>query len=203
MNYSSQIQNILYGPPSYVGVTMINCTWILIQQNVLQNSVPTFNRSWIEYKNGFSDTYGNLWFGNEKLSLLTLNWKWRLRIEVQSNDSKKWYYAEYGAITVSNETNKYQLKVFGYSGNAYDGLATNTDRYWIANGTKFTTYDSNNTVISGGGNCPLNNNGGWWYGLCGGAVLNGVGKNGWAHFKTYFTTPTRAIGGSRMMLKLV
>ena len=26
MNYSSQIQSILYAPPSYVNVTMINCT---------------------------------------------------------------------------------------------------------------------------------------------------------------------------------
>ena len=204
MNYSSQIQSILYCPPSYVNVTMINCSWILIQQNFLQNSATAFYRSWIEYKNGFSDTYGNLWFGNEKLSLLTLNWKWRLRVEVQSYGTNKWYFAEYESITVLNETNKYQLEVFNYSGNAHDGLGGYSDSsHWSANGSKFSTYDSDNTAISGGRNCPINNKGGWWYKLCGGAVLNGNGMNGWAFFKSDFGAATNQMAGSRMMIQLI
>ena len=93
-----------------------------------------------------------------------------------------------------NEANKYQLQVFNYSGTAYDGLAGIPQVNWIANGSKFTTYDSMNSANSGGGVCPVNNKGGWWYKLCGGAVLNGDGMNGWAFFAINFGAASRCDG---------
>ena len=55
--------------------------------------------------------------GNEKLSLLTMNKKYKLRIELEDFlGGKRW--AEYSTFSVKPSTDKYRLTVAGYSGNA-------------------------------------------------------------------------------------
>src|SRR5688572_814177 len=55
--------------------------------------------------------------GNEKLSLLTMNKKYKLRIELEDFlGGKSW--AEYSTFSVKPSTDKYRLTVAGYSGNA-------------------------------------------------------------------------------------
>ena len=55
--------------------------------------------------------------GNEKLSLLTMNRKYKLRIELEDFTGEK-RYAEYSVFSVKPATDKYRLAVGGYSGNA-------------------------------------------------------------------------------------
>ena len=91
-----------------------NCIPLLIQQNV--RGSDTFNRSWAEYKVGFNDTRGNYWLGNDLLSQLTLNGRYKLRFELQLRNLS-WYWAEYSSFVVSSETTNYTMLVSGYSGN--------------------------------------------------------------------------------------
>ena len=106
---------------------------MLIQQNV--NGSDFFNRSWAEFKIGFNDSIGNYWLGNELLSQLTLNHRYKLKFDLQSRNTSNWYWAEYSTFRVLTEADNYELKVSGYSGNAgYDSFS-------YQNGMMFTTYD--------------------------------------------------------------
>ena len=58
-----------------------NCTDRLIQQN---DGSGFFNRSWVEFKVGFGDPSGNYWLGNDLLSQLTANYRYKLRFDLQS-----------------------------------------------------------------------------------------------------------------------
>jgi len=40
---------------------------VLIQRHVRESPANSFNRSWEEFKNGFCDSYGNFWVGNDRL----------------------------------------------------------------------------------------------------------------------------------------
>jgi len=55
--------------------------------------------------------------GNEKLSLLIANKKYKLRIELTDFLGEK-RYAEYSTFFVRPSTDKYRLTIGGYSGNA-------------------------------------------------------------------------------------
>jgi len=129
---------------------------LLIQQNV--NGSDSFERSWAEFKVGFSDTRGNFWLGNDLLSQLTLTGRYKLKFDLQSANSS-WYYAQYSTFRVSNEASNYRLQVAGYSGNAgYDAFS------WH-NNMMFSTYDRDNDLWSSG-NCAADNGGGFWYNAC-------------------------------------
>jgi len=53
------------------------------------------NRSWAEFKEGFGDPSGNYWLGNDLLSQLTANYRYKLRFDLQQYGTGKWYYAEH------------------------------------------------------------------------------------------------------------
>jgi len=55
-------------------------------------------RSWAEYKVGFNDSRGNYWLGNDLLSQLTLTGRYKLRFDLQSRDTRRWYHAEYSYV---------------------------------------------------------------------------------------------------------
>src|SRR6218665_508967 len=55
--------------------------------------------------------------GNEKLSILTMNRRYKLRIELEDFVGEK-RYAEYSVFSVNSGTDKYRLTVEGYAGNA-------------------------------------------------------------------------------------
>ena len=138
-----------------------SCVPVLIQQNV--NGSKFFNRSWAEFKVGFSDTVGNYWLGNDLLSQLTLSRRYKLRFDLQLRDLR-WKYAEYSSFTVYWESRNYELHVSGYSGNAGDSFS------WH-NGAMFTTYDRDND-LSTSKNCAMLLGGGFWYKDCGWCRVN-------------------------------
>jgi len=136
---------------------------LLIQQNDGSNF---FNRSWAEFKVGFGDPSGNYWLGNELLSQLTANNRYKLKFDLQSRNTSHWYYAEYSTFRVLTEAYNYKLQVAGYSGNAgHDAFGSD----WH-NGMMFSTYDRDNDPTST--NCAASRGGGFWYSACDAAQVN-------------------------------
>jgi len=130
----------------------------MIQQNTNNGSVLFDRSSWAEYKVGFNDSRGNYWLGNDLLSQLTFSGRYKLRFDLQSRNTSKWYYAEYSTFIVLSESYNYRLEVAGYSGNA--GL----DSFNYSNGAMFSTFDRDNDQTSD--NCASIKGGGWWYKNC-------------------------------------
>jgi hypothetical protein len=86
--------------------------WIIWMQRV----DPSFNWNlpWSSYRNGFGLLAGDFWLGLEIIHQLTTSANYRLRIEVQRQDTLLWYSVEYWSFVVGDEsTSKYQLKVYG------------------------------------------------------------------------------------------
>jgi len=143
------------------------CVPVLIQQNV--DASTFFNRSWAEFKVGFSDTRGNYWLGNDLLSQLTLSRRYKLRFDIQDRNLS-WYYTEYSSFFVFGESRNYTLHVSGYSGNAGDSFSYH-------NGMMFTTYDRDNdpwthTNSRNNDNCAVLYACGFWYKSCGNCHVN-------------------------------
>ena len=144
-----------------------DCTDRLIQQN---DGSGFFNRPWAEFKVGFGDPSGNYWLGNDLLSQLTANNRYKLRFDLQQNGTGKWFYAEYSWFKVLSEADNYTLQVGGFSGNAStDALGG------YHNGQQFTTFERerDNDRVSWD-NCAANRGGGFWWRICGGCVVNGA-----------------------------
>ena len=133
-----------------------SCVPLLVQQNV--NGSDFFNRSWEEFKVGFSNSRGNYWLGNELLHQLTISGRYKLRFDLQARDNGSLYYAEYSRFIVSNEASNYKMQVAGYSGNAGDALSYN-------DGMLFTTYDRDNDLWPNN-NCAVLDGGGFWHRIC-------------------------------------
>ena len=126
------------------------------------------NRTWAEYKVGFGDPSGNYWLGNDLLSQLTANNRYKLRFDLQQDGSGNWYYAEYSTFIVLSEADNYTLQVDGFSGNAgYDAFGSQ----WH-NGQQFSTFDRDNDQRSYG-NCAAWFGGFWWQ-SCGECLVNGA-----------------------------
>jgi len=138
---------------------------VLIQQNV--DGSNFFNRSWAEFKVGFGITSGNFWLGNERLSQLTQQGRYKLWFELQERGTNHWYWAEYSTFTVKNETYNYQLSVSGYHSN------TGYDAFGYSSGAMFSTYDRDNS-----NNCAVYNGGGFWYNHCAWCSINAVRGRG-------------------------
>ena len=167
-----------------------NCTNrpVLIQQY----DGSGFNRPWAEFKVGFHDPSGNYWLGNDRLSLLTANNRFKLRFDLQQNGTGNWYYAEYSWFRVLSEADDYELQVGGFSGNAsFDALGL------YQNAEKFTTFDRDNDRSSY--NCAALRGGGFWHGHCGGCLVNGA--RGTGNFYWYGLPGGSRLQSSRMWLK--
>ena len=132
------------------------------------------NRSWAEYKVGFGDPSGNYWLGNDLLSQLTANYRYKLRFDLQQHYTGNWFYAEYSTFRVLSEADNYTLLVGGFSGNAsYDALGL-----WHS-GRQFSTFDRDND-LNPYRNCAVGSGGGFWWWSCGGCRVNGARSPG--HF---------------------
>ena len=114
---------------------------------------------WADYRDGFGSTTSIFWLGLERLHLLTSSEPYRLRAEMLSRDSGRWYSMEYWTFRVDNEANKYRLEISGFSG---DEAIVNIDEN---NGMMFTTIDQDND-LNAQDNCTITQSGGWWFNDC-------------------------------------
>ncbi|KAH3802662.1 hypothetical protein DPMN_156340 [Dreissena polymorpha] len=171
-----------YGMKVYCDVDFNNKGWMVIQRR-MDGSV-NFNRTWSDYKAGFGELRGEVWFGNEKIYQLTKDNPRELMIEMETfNGTKR--YALYSKFYVSSESKKYQLYAAGYTGDAGDGLATTDSRAssFVHTGQSFSTFDADNDLNSNFC-CACTWGGGWWYQSCYTVHLNGK------YFKEHETVPT-------------
>ncbi|GFR72658.1 angiopoietin-4 [Elysia marginata] len=68
-----------------------------------------FYRKWNEYKNGFGNTSGDFWLGNEAIHRLTSEGEYQLRIDLEIDNKED--YAEYEKpFRIGNESDKYVQK---------------------------------------------------------------------------------------------
>ncbi|XP_076073227.1 fibrinogen-like protein A [Mytilus galloprovincialis] len=133
--------------------------WTVIQRRI--DGTTSFDRNWVDYRDGFGDPHKEFWLGNKYLNTLTTNGKYELRVDL-TDTSNKMTYALYKTFTVSDENSQYKLTIGGHSGTAIDSMKYN-------NGRKFSTKDRDNDASSG--NCAVNH-GGWWHGNCSNSYLN-------------------------------
>jgi len=104
--------------------------------------------------------------GNDMISRLSIQGKYKLKFDLESRKNGKWYYAEYKAFVVLPEHYNYKLLVSGYSGNA------GADSFGIwHNGRMFSTYDRDNDLWYKG-NCAATRGGGFWYRRCDYCAVN-------------------------------
>jgi len=156
--------------------SVANCTALLIQQN--DGWCRSMNRSWAEFKVGFGERSGNYWLGNDLLSQLTADNRYKLRFDLQHRRTGTWYYAEYSTFIVQSEADNYKLQVDGYSGNAgHDAFSL----YQRHNGRQFSTFDRDNDGSSLF-NCAARHGGAFWYGTCGGCFVNGARGTGYFYW---------------------
>ena len=132
----------------------------------IRDSSNAFSRSWAEYKIGFSDSSGNYWIGNDRLSQLTQSGRYKLRFDLQLRSNLSWQYAEYSSFVVSSEASNYRMEVSGYSGNIGDALS-------YSNTMMFSTYDRDNDPYNNY-NCAASYGGGFWYKSCAYARVNTI-----------------------------
>jgi len=153
---------------------------ILVQQHF--GGSAFFNRSWEEFKVGFGNTSGNYWIGNERLHQLTNGRQYKLRVDLLSRFTGRWYWAEYGGFSVADELSDYTLFVSDYSGNAGDGMTVDGVTDYNLNGVKFNTYDRHTITFRCISASNENVVGGFWYALgglwnCGQALVNRQSPN--------------------------
>ncbi|KAI7791888.1 fibrinogen-like 2a [Triplophysa rosa] len=153
--------------PVYCDMESFGGGWTVIQHRI--NGSVSFNRTWIDYKNGFGDLNADLWLGNDKIHLLTKAKDMVLRIELEDFDGTRGY-AKYDQFYVSNEFLHYRLSLSGYSGTA--GNALQFSKHFNHDQKFFTTPDRDNDMYPSG-NCGAYYGSGWWFDACMSANLNG------------------------------
>ncbi|XP_013380795.1 fibrinogen-like protein 1 [Lingula anatina] len=124
-----------------------------------------FNRSWVEYRNGFGDVAGDHWLGLEAFHHLTNQGNYSLKTEVRDALTDSYFWDIHANFLIGTEDEKYTLKL---KLNGVGNLSTNsTVDPWEKNvNVQFSTHDQkNDNKLTG--NCAAVNGGGWWFHKCG------------------------------------
>ena len=134
--------------------------WLVVQRR--QDGSVDFNKTWLEYEDGFGKLTGEFWYGLRALHCLTGQGGWEMRMDIKLVDGTN-IFLQYEQFKVASAKDKYKLTVGGFQG-------TTTDPMAYHNGMYFTTKDSDNDKWSL--NCAIDNYGrntpagGWWYKYC-------------------------------------
>ncbi|KAI8506614.1 hypothetical protein Bbelb_160410, partial [Branchiostoma belcheri] len=143
--------------------------WTVIQRRQ-DGSVP-FNKTWIEYEQGFGNTSGEYWLGLGHIHSLTTQKPNELYVYLEDWERNS-RLARYSTFSVGYARSKYTATIGGYSGDNsyYDNLDS---PHSSIDNRKFSTTDQDND--GGSTDCAgTYGQGGWWYPpSCGYALLNG------------------------------
>ncbi|CAG2257928.1 Ryncolin-2,Angiopoietin-related protein 6,Ryncolin-1,Fibroleukin,Ficolin-1,Ficolin-1-B [Mytilus edulis] len=140
--------------------------WTVFQHR--KDGSVNFDMNWSSYKNGFGNPDTE---GNDKLYRLTSSRKTELLILMEAWDGV-WKYASYSEFYINPESDKYRLRVSGFSGTAGDSLMHTMSFTSPQGGQQFSTRDSDNDAWPGSCN-PTYHKGGFWFNKCGASDLNG------------------------------
>ena len=133
--------------------------WLVVQRR--QDGSVDFNRTWMEYEDGFGTLTGEFWYGLKALHCLTSQGGWEMRMDIKLDNGTN-IILQYEQFKVASAKDKYRLTVGEFQGTTADLMATH-------NGMNFTTTDSDNDLshincaLGYGPNRPT---GGWWYRSC-------------------------------------
>ncbi|XP_013099418.2 fibroleukin [Stomoxys calcitrans] len=143
--------------------------WTVIQQRVPSLLQESFNRSWLEYRNGFGHLHKDFWFGNEFIHRLVYPEDYELRIELEDFEGKQ-VWAEYGIFRIDTEKYNYNLLIGDYR-----STSTVADAMKYHNDHDFSTYDKrNDNTVDACCSCAVGYGSGWWFDNCSEANLNGI-----------------------------
>ena len=134
--------------------------WIVIQRRSTGNI--DFHRNCVDYRDGFGYLDGDFWLINDNIHAISLTGTYELRVDLRYKGKSA--FTHYRHFSVSDEFNKYTLRVGNYSGTAGNSL-----NYHINCG--FSTFDRDNDPWFG--NCANEQKGGSWFNECDEANLNG------------------------------
>ncbi|XP_061191100.1 fibroleukin-like [Saccostrea echinata] len=173
----------------YCDMETMDGGWTVIQKRV--DGSLSFERTWLEYKNGFGESEQNVWIGNDAIHHLTKGKNSSLYVSITLVNGSK-LNELYAHFSVSDEAALYKLLLAGpATGTLGDRMmdtgSSNTD----PSGMNFTSPDRDNDRMSG--NCARSYKGGWWFNNCHDAFLNGQWSPGY-WYETW--TPTIQNGTS-------
>ena len=141
--------------------------WMVFQRRY-DGSVEFPTRNWEEYKNGFGNSDGEYWLGNEMLHLLTTSQPHDYMVEgVSFQDEIN--YKKIRNVVINGEDDYYRIV---YDLASIDNTYTSTEYGTNMQGMKFTTKDKDNDN-KGDGNCA-ERYGGWWLNDYHQEAMNGV-----------------------------
>ena len=150
-------------------------TAILIQNNV--DTPNAFNRPWVDFQNGFSDSNGNYWLGNDALHSYLTPGPCQLYVYVFPVTGGVYLAIYQWYFVVGDSSTNYQLSASKSGGNTtIDGIGNISGA--------FSTYDRDNDHDPTN-NCASKYGCGGWFGSdtmagslsCGTTMLNGYGNN--------------------------
>ena len=136
--------------------------WLVVQRR--KDGSVDFNRTWLEYEDGFGELAGEFWYGLRALHCLTGQGGWEMRMDIKLANGTN-IFLQYEQFKVASAEDKYKLTVGGFQGFNEFPLLDSKGMY-------FTTKDRDNDRWNG--NCALwsGPGGGWWYYGCGGIQPN-------------------------------
>ncbi|XP_066442641.1 angiopoietin-related protein 5 isoform X1 [Eleutherodactylus coqui] len=155
--------------------------WTVLQKRI--DGVIDFQRTWLDYMDGFGELSGEFWLGLRK-TFCILNQKntsFMLNIALEAEDGSS-AYATYDNFWIEDEKTAFIMHVgryFGTAGDAIRGYRKEDNQ----NALPFSTYDMDNDNCYPA--CSFNgtkitscsqekSRSGWWFSQCGLANLNGV-----------------------------
>ena len=160
-NISNFCGHCNHAAEGYCDGTTAGGGWLVVQRR--QDGSVDFNRTWVDYEDGFGSLTGEFWYGLRPLHCLTNQGQWEMCIDFTLTNGTK-SYLSYSSFKVGPASSNYQLSISGYSGIVSKDLFSSHP----LNGMPFTTKDKDNdksnvncAVTHGGGDA-----GGWWYNSC-------------------------------------
>ena len=132
--------------------------WLVVQRR--KDGSVDFNRTWLEYEDGFGKLTGEFWYGLRALHCLTGQGGWEMRMDIKLANGTN-IFLQYEQFKVASAKDKYNLTVGGFQGTTTDPMVTTKD----SDNDKWC----NNCATDNWGSTPT---GGWWYNTCDHIHLN-------------------------------
>jgi len=162
------IYRLANGRAVFCDMTTNGGGWTVIQRRI-DGSVD-FYRGWDEYKNGFGDSNGEYWIGNDVIHTLTKDQtqNMMIRVEATAFDGSTNYVIVDG-FWIEDELNDYRIHL----GQLLEGEQPHYEDFSTMDGKKFSTHDRDNDE-NVNSNCATINKGGYWYKACRRVSPNGL-----------------------------
>lgn len=152
--------------------------WTVILRR-LDSGLPSFNKTWKEYRNGFGSLNDSFWLGLKKINQLVShnltncsNTTHQLYVGMERfHPTNPYKSVFYNIFTIGDESTNFTLNVNTTNGvSSYNtGLsfsaAVVADALAPHSGLQFSTYDQDNDNHSTV-HCANTHGGGWWYRSC-------------------------------------